>query len=139
MSKGRFLDKFSLSGKVALITGGSRGIGRELALGLAEAGADVIIVARKQPDLEAVAEEISATGRTAMPVQANIRHLPDIDNLIEQAMSKFGRIDILVNNAAANPFFGSALDVEEKIWDIVMGMNIKSVFFLSQKITGLHE
>ena len=75
-----FLDQFRLQGKAALVTGASRGIGRAIALGLAEAGADVILGARKLPDLEAVAQEISQKGRKALPVSANVRLLPEIDN-----------------------------------------------------------
>ncbi|GAJ07526.1 unnamed protein product, partial [marine sediment metagenome] len=126
---------FRLQGKVALVTGGSRGIGRAIALGLAEAGADVVLASRKMPDLEVVAHEIFEKGRRALPVSANIRHLAEIDNLVKEAVSEFGHVDILVNNAAANPVFGSMFDVDEKAWDIILGLNLKSYFFLSQAVS----
>ncbi|MBA7481571.1 2-dehydro-3-deoxy-D-gluconate 5-dehydrogenase [subsurface metagenome] len=128
------LSKFSLLGKVALVTGGSRGIGRAIALGMAEAGADIILASRKLPDLEVVAHEITQKGRKALPVSANIRHLPEIDNLVKAALTEFGHIDILVNNAATNPVFGSVFDVDERAWDVTMGLNLKGYFFLSQAV-----
>ena len=94
-----FLGKFQLPGKVALVTGGSRGIGKAIALCLAEAGADIVLVSRKLQDLETVAQEISRMGRRALAVPANVRHLPEIDNLVKKSMEEFGHIDILVNNA----------------------------------------
>ena len=129
-----FLDKFRLPGKVALITGGSRGIGRAIALSLAEAGADVILASRKLPDLEMVAQEIIHMGRKALPVSANVRHLQEIDNLVKKVMEEFGHIDILVNNAGANPVFGSVFNIDERAWDVIMGLNLKGYFFLSQAV-----
>ncbi|MFC1992384.1 SDR family NAD(P)-dependent oxidoreductase [Chloroflexota bacterium] len=134
MKKGQFLDKFLLSGKVALVTGGSRGIGRSIALGMAEAGADVVIASRKLPDLEAVAKEIAQTGRKALPISANIRHFPEIDILVQRALDEFGHIDILVNNAGANPVFGSVFKMDERAWDATLGLNLKGYFFLSQAV-----
>jgi len=129
-----FLDRFRLLGKVALVTGGSRGIGRSIALGLAEAGADIVLAARNLPDLEKVAQEITKMGRRALAVSANIRHLPELDNLVKKEMSEFHSIDILVNNAATNPVFGSVFDIDEKVWDVTMGLNLKGYFFLSQAV-----
>lgn len=129
-----FLDKFRLLGKVALVTGGSRGIGRSIALGLAEAGADIVLAARKLPDLEETAQEITKLGRRALAVSANIRHLPELDNLVNKAVGEFHSIDILVNNAATNPVFGSVFDIDEKAWDVTMGLNLKGCFFLSQAV-----
>lgn len=126
-----FLDKFRLPGKVALVTGGSRGIGRAIALGLAEAGADVVLASRKLPDLEVVAQEITRMGRKALAVPANVRLLPEIDNLVKKAVEKFHHIDILVNNAGTNPVFGSVFNIDERAWDVVMGLNLKGYFFLS--------
>ena len=131
------LSRFYLPGRVALVTGGSRGIGRAIALALAEAGADIVLASRKPADLETTAEEISRLGRQVLPVAANVRHLSEIDNLFEQAVEKFGRIDILVNNAGTNPVFGSIFDIEEKVWDIILGLNLKGYFFLSRKVAGL--
>jgi NAD(P)-dependent dehydrogenase (short-subunit alcohol dehydrogenase family) len=132
-----FLDRFRVPGKVALVTGASRGIGRAIALGLAEAGADVILAARKLPDLETVAQEISQMGRKALPVSANVRHLLEIDNLVKRAVDEFGHIDILVNNAGTNPVFGSVFEFDERAWDVTMGLNLKGYFFLSQAVGKL--
>ena len=127
-----YLDKFHLEGKVALVTGGSRGIGKAIALCLAEAGADIILASRKLPDLQAAAQEISQMGRKTLVVPANVRHLTEIDDLIKKSLEEFGHIDILVNNAAANPVFGSVFDIDEKAWEVTIGLNLKSCFFLSQ-------
>jgi len=132
-----FLEKFRLDGKVALITGGSRGIGKAIALALAEAGADVILASRKLPELEATAQEVRQMGRRALAVQANVRHLPEIDNLVKKSMEEFSRIDILVNNAGTNPVFGSIFKMDETVWDIIMGLNLKGYFFLSQAIAKI--
>jgi len=132
-----YLEQFRLQGKVALVTGGSRGIGRSIALGLADAGSDVVLASRKLPDLEAVAREIAQRGRKALPVAANVRHLPEIESLVRKAMDEFGHIDILVNNAGTNPTFGSVFDVEEGVWDVTMGLNLKGYFFLSQAVGRL--
>ncbi len=128
------LDKFRLPGKVALVTGGSRGIGKAIALGLAEAGADVIIASRKLPDLEAAAQEIARTGRRVLAVPANLRNLPEIEELVKKSMEEFGHIDILVNNAGTNPVYGPALDATEKAWEVTIGLNLKGFFFLSQAV-----
>jgi len=129
-----FLDKFCLAGKVALITGGSRGIGKAIALALAEAGADIIIASRKLPDLQVAAQEVSQTGRRVLAVPANVRHLPEIDNLVKKSIEEFGHIDILVNNAGTNPVFGSVFNFDEKAWEVTIGLNLKGYFFLSQAI-----
>src|SRR5512135_3453695 len=109
--------ELSLRGKVALITGASLGIGEAAALGLARAGADVAIASRKLPDLEKVAAEIRQTGRTCLSVTAHVGRLEDIQNLVKKVMDQFGKIDVLVNNAATNPTMSSAMDVDERAWD----------------------
>jgi len=125
---------FPLEGKVALITGGSRGIGKATALGFARAGADVVIASRKLPDLEKVAEEIRGLGRESLAIAAHVGRLEDINNLVTKAVEKFERIDILVNNAGTNPNLDSALDTQERAWDAVMNLNLKGLFFLSQAV-----
>jgi len=122
---------FSLAGKVAIVTGGSRGIGRSIAIGLAEAGADVAIAARKPEALAEAKEAVAATGRRAITVPVNVRRKEDLRNLVEETKSELGRIDILVNNAGTNPVFGPVQDTDERAWDVIMDTNLKSVFFLS--------
>ena len=125
---------FSLKDKVALITGASRGIGEATAIGLAQAGADVAIVSRKLPDLEKVGEEIKKLGRKCLPVQAHLGKTEEINHLIKRVLEEFGKIDILVNNAAANPTLASAMDIDERAWDSIMNLNLKGLFFLSQAV-----
>lgn len=125
---------FSLKGKVALITGASRGIGEATAMGLAQAGADLAIVSRKLPDLEKVAEEAKKLGRKCLPVQAHLGKLEEINQLVKRVVEEFGKIDILVNNAATNPTMAQAIDVDERAWDSIMNLNLKGLFFLSQAV-----
>ncbi len=125
---------FSLQGKVALITGGSRGIGKATALGFARAGADVVVTSRKLPDLEMVAEEIKGLGGKSLAIAAHVGRVEDIKNLVSKVKEEFGRIDILVNNAGTNPAMDSALDAEERAWDAIMNLNLKGLFFLSQAV-----
>ncbi len=132
-----FLSKFCLPGKVALVTGGSHGIGRAIALTFAEAGADVVVSARKFPDLEKVAEEIKARGRKCLPVASHVAKIEDSKNLVEKAKTEFGRIDILVNIAGTNPGLFPIIDVEEWFWDVVMNTNLKGMFFLSQLVARI--
>ncbi|MGB9697889.1 MAG: glucose 1-dehydrogenase [Thermodesulfobacteriota bacterium] len=125
---------FSLSGKIALVTGASRGIGKAAAIGLAQAGADVAVASRKLPDLEKTAEEIRKLGKKCLPVAAHVGRMEEIQNLVKRVVEEFGRIDILVNNAATNPTMASALDVDERAWDAIMNLNLKGLFFLSQAV-----
>ena len=123
--------EISLEGKVALVTGGSRGIGRAIALTFADAGADVVVSSRKLPDLEVVAGEIKAKGRKALAVASHVAKMEDSESLIKQVKSEFGRLDILVNNAGTNPYNGPLIDAEEWAWDVTMNVNLKGPFFLS--------
>ncbi len=125
---------FSLKGKVALITGASRGIGEAVAIGLAQAGADLAIASRKLPDLERVAAEVRKTGRKCLPVAAHVGRLEEVNNLVKKVVEEFGKIDILVNNAATNPTMAQAIDVDERAWDSIMNLNLKGLFFLSQAV-----
>jgi len=126
--------RFSLEGKVALVTGGSRGIGKATALGFAEAGADVAVTSRKLPALEMVAQEIRDMGRESLPVECHIGRIDQIKSLVEKVVAEFGRIDILVNNAGTNPVMDPAMVVEERAWDVIMNLNLKGLFFLSQGV-----
>jgi len=125
---------FSLKGKNALITGASRGIGRVLALGMAQAGADVAIASRKLPDLEKVAEEIRKTGRKCIAIPAHVGRIEEINNLVKRVVDEFGKIDILVNNAATNPTMAPAIEIDDRAWDSIMNLNLKGLFFLSQAV-----
>jgi len=129
--------EFTLNDQVALVSGASRGIGRAAALGLAKAGAHVAIASRKLPDLEKVAEEIRRMGRKSLAVAAHTGRMEEINNLVSRVKEEFGRIDILVNNAATNPTMASALDVDERTWDSIMNLNLKGLFFLSQAVARL--
>ncbi len=128
---------FSLQGKMALITGASRGIGRVLALGLAQAGADVAIASRKLPDLEKVAEEIRKIGRKCLAIPTHVGRIEEINNLVKRVVDEFGKIDILVNNAATNPTMAQAMDIDDRAWDSIMNLNLKGLFFLSQAVAKI--
>jgi dehydrogenase/reductase SDR family protein 4 len=127
---------FSLKGKVALITGGSRGIGRATALTFADAGADVVVSSRNRrpPELEKVAEEIRAKGRRALAIPAHVGKKEDVQNLVQKTLREFGRIDILVNNAGANPVLSSMVDLEEAAFEKVMEVNLKGALLMSQAV-----
>jgi len=127
---------FSLKGKVALITGGSRGIGRAIALTFAEAGGDVVVSSRNRrpPELEKVAEEIRAKGRRALAIPAHVGKKEDVQNLVQKTLREFGRIDILVNNAGANPVLSSMVDLEEAAFEKVMEINLKGALLMSQAV-----
>jgi NAD(P)-dependent dehydrogenase (short-subunit alcohol dehydrogenase family) len=122
----------SLEGKVALVTGGSRGIGKAIALTFADAGADLAISGRKLQDLEKVAEEIKKLGKKCLPVTAHARKVEELKHLVDQVMETFGRIDILVNNAATNPAMGPIVGTDEKIYDHIMETNLKGYFMMSK-------
>jgi len=128
------MKSFTLDGKVALVTGGSRGIGKAIALGLAKAGAEVAVTSRKLPDLEDVAGEIKKLGRQSLAIAAHVGRLEEIATLVSRVKEEFGRIDILVNNAGTNPTMDQALDIEERAWDSIMNLNLKGLFFLSQAV-----
>ena len=124
---------FDLSGKVALITGGSRGLGLQMVRAFAKAGADVIIASRKLDACEAAAEEVRALGRKAMAYAVHAARWDEIDGLIEAAYAEFGRIDILVNNAGMSPAVPSH-EVTESLFDSVLGLNFKGPFRLASQV-----
>jgi NAD(P)-dependent dehydrogenase (short-subunit alcohol dehydrogenase family) len=132
-------ESFSLSGKVALVTGGSRGIGKAIAVGLAKFGADVAVTSRKLPDLEEVAAEIKGLGRRSMAVATHVGRMDEIKNLVPKVKDELGRIDILVNNAGTNPTMDPAINIEERAWDSIMNLNLKGLFFLSQAVARLMQ
>jgi NAD(P)-dependent dehydrogenase (short-subunit alcohol dehydrogenase family) len=127
-----YAERFRLDNKVALITGASSGIGKEIALAFSEMGARVVIASRRKESLDVVAEEIRAQGGEAFPVACHIGKLDDISGLFEKVMQKYGRVDVLVNNAATNPYFGPLLHASESAWDKTVDVNLKGYFFMSQ-------
>ena len=131
------LEKFQLTDKVAVVTGASRGLGRAIGKGLAEAGCDLVLASRTLPDLESLAREIAGLDRKALPVSVDLAHVEGIKHLVNTAVAEFGRVDILVNNAAANPVFGSAFDMDEESWDETTAVDLKAYFFLSQAVGHL--
>jgi NAD(P)-dependent dehydrogenase (short-subunit alcohol dehydrogenase family) len=120
-----------LSGKVALVTGGSRGLGRAMVLAFADAGADVVVASRKLDNCRAVAAEVEAKGRRALPVAFHVGHWDEIEDLVEQSYAAFGRVDVLVNNAGMSPLYPDLTAVTEDLWDKVLGVNLKGPFRLT--------
>lgn len=122
------MDEFSLEGQVALITGASRGIGRAIALRMAGAGARVVVSSRKLENAEETAEAIRAAGGEVLAVQAHVGYMDQVEALVARTMETFGRIDIVVNNAATNPHFGPLLSADEGHWDKILDTNVKGAF-----------
>ncbi|MFQ6396257.1 SDR family NAD(P)-dependent oxidoreductase [Nocardia sp. KC 131] len=127
-------DLFDLSGKVALVTGGSRGLGLEMVRAFAAAGADVVITSRKLDACERVAKEVRDLGRRALPVAAHVGHWDDLGRLADAAYDEFGKVDILVNNAGMSPVAPSSEETSEDLFDKVIGVNFKGPFRLASLI-----
>jgi len=126
---------FDLTGRVAVVTGGSRGLGREMVLAFAEQGADVVIASRKLDACEALADEVADRfGRRALPVAHHAGRWADADRLYETVYDEFGRCDVLVNNAGMSPLYPSVDAVSEELYDKVMDVNLKGPFRLSALI-----
>src|SRR5215831_19387090 len=122
---------FDLSGKIALVTGGSRGLGREMVLAFARAGADVVIASRKLDACEATAKEVEReTGRRAVPLAARVGKWGEVESLAERAYAAVGRIDVLVNNAGMSLLYDKVANVTEAMWDKVVDLNLKGPFRL---------
>jgi NAD(P)-dependent dehydrogenase (short-subunit alcohol dehydrogenase family) len=125
-------DLFDLTDRVVLITGGSRGLGREMAFAAARCGADVVVASRSLDSCEATAEAIeSETGRTAMPYQVHVGRWEQLDGLVDAAYDRFGRVDTLINNAGMSPLYESLTSLTEKLFDSVFNLNLKGPFRLS--------
>ena len=129
----RVQELFDLSGQTALVTGGGRGIGRHIALGLAEAGADVVVASRKLENCEAVAKAIQALGRRAWAVPADLSKPEEIDALAERALAAVERLDIMVNNAGVT-WGAPVLEYPMSAWDKVYQVNVRGLWQLSQRI-----
>ncbi|TMB75859.1 MAG: glucose 1-dehydrogenase [Chloroflexi bacterium] len=126
---------FDLSGRVALVTGASRGIGSAIAGTLAEHGAQVVLSSRKQADLDAEAERINTQyAERATPIAAHAGRPEDLERLVQQVMERFSRIDILVNNAGTNPYFGPVMGAELAAWDKTFEVNLRGVFVLTRLV-----
>ncbi len=123
-----------MTGKVAVVTGGSRGLGREMVLAFAERGADVVIASRKLENCETVADEVRALGRRALPVAYHAASWQGADDLAAAAYREFGTIDVLVNNAGMSPLYPSVDAISEDLYDKVMGVNLKGPFRLSATV-----
>lgn len=121
-----------LDGKVALVTGASRGIGRAIAKSFSAAGAKVVLASRKQPGLDKVAQEIRNAGGTALPRATHTGESVAIENLIQEITAEFGGIDILVNNAATNPHFGPILTADEGQWEKILDTNLVGYFRMAK-------
>jgi NAD(P)-dependent dehydrogenase (short-subunit alcohol dehydrogenase family) len=122
---------FDLSGKVALVTGGSRGLGREMSLAFARAGADVVVASRKLESCAETVAEIEALGRRGLAHACHVGAWNDLDVLVDTVYAKFGRVDVLVNNAGMSPLYPSLDQVSEALWDKVLAVNLKGPFRLS--------
>jgi NAD(P)-dependent dehydrogenase (short-subunit alcohol dehydrogenase family) len=123
-------DQFSLAGRYAMVTGASRGLGRVIALALADAGADVALVARSADQLQPVADEVRSRGRQAVTIGADLVKMAELRQAVEQVYSAFGRLDVLVSNAGISPIWKRSTEVTEDEWDAIMATNVKATFFL---------
>ena len=125
---------FSLEGKVAVVTGASRGMGEEMARVYAQAGARVVMNSRKEAGINEAADKVKAAGGDAIAVVANVSSAEDRATLVDAAMEWGGRIDVLVNNAGTNPAFGPLAEIQESAWDKIFEVNLKGPFFLAQMV-----
>jgi NAD(P)-dependent dehydrogenase (short-subunit alcohol dehydrogenase family) len=131
---------FDLTGRIALVTGGTRGLGRAMVLAFAQAGADVIVSSRKQDACNEVAAEVSALGRRCAGYACHVARWNEIDALVERVYEDFGRVDVLVNNAGISPLYADTESISEELWDKVMGVNLKGPFRLTALVgTRMYE
>jgi NAD(P)-dependent dehydrogenase (short-subunit alcohol dehydrogenase family) len=133
------MTEFSLDGKVVMITGASRGIGRAIALRLARAGAKVVVSSRKMENVQVVAKEIESAGGEALACQAHVGRPEDVATLVARTVEAFGRVDVAINNAATNPHFGPMLTADEGQWDKIFDTNTKGVFRVCKAVVPQME
>ena len=119
---------FRLDKKTAIVSGGSKGIGKAIALKYAQAGADVVICSRRKENLEAAVIEAESNGFSLIPFECNTSNFDSIQSVVDLTMDKFGKVDILVNNAATNPYYGPILNSEDSHWDKIFDVNVKGYF-----------
>ena len=124
---------FRLDGRVAVVTGGSKGIGEAIARAFVKAGAKVVIASRYMQNLEKVADSVLNEGGEITPIVCHMGYVDQIRNLTDSTVKKYGKIDILVNNAATNPFFGNMIDADEGVWEKTVSVNLKGYFFMAQE------
>lgn len=123
---------FDLTGKVILVTGGSRGLGKEIVLGCAQAGADVVIASRKLENCIEVAKEVEeTTGRQALPYGVHVGRWNELDGLVDATLEKFGKLDVLINNAGMSPLYDGLPSVTEQLFDSTLNLNFKGPFRLA--------
>ncbi|MGD9856558.1 MAG: SDR family NAD(P)-dependent oxidoreductase [Planctomycetaceae bacterium] len=127
-------ERFSLDGQTALITGGTRGIGLAIAGGFLEAGANVVISSRRQENVDEALRELNADESRVLGVAAHVAEPNDLDRLVAAAEERFGAINILVNNAGTNPYFGPIVDSDDRAWDKTMDVNLKGPYMLSRLV-----
>ena len=127
-------ERFDLGGRVAIVTGGTRGLGHEIVLALAAAGADVVVSSRKQEACEEVAEEVRALGREALPHACHVGSWEQVDALADAAFERFGKVDVLVNNAGIAPLYPGPLGLTEELWDKTIAVNLKGPYRLTAKV-----
>ena len=123
-----------LKGKVVLVTGSTRGIGKEFALGFAKEGADVVINGRNLERAKSISKEIEGLGVRSMAMGADVSLSQDVTRMVDETVHQFGRIDILVNNAGVNPFILEAEKIKEEGWDQILDVNLKGVFLCCQAV-----
>ena len=117
-----------LNNKTAIVSGGSKGIGKAIATKLAQAGANVVICSRKKENLDSAVNEAVSNGLTLIPIECNTSNKESIQSVVDHTLEKFNGVDILVNNAAANPYYGPILNSEDSHWDKIFDVNVKGYF-----------
>jgi NAD(P)-dependent dehydrogenase (short-subunit alcohol dehydrogenase family) len=133
------MDRFNLDGKVAIITGASKGIGEAIAMGLAQAGARVVVSSRKQDGVDRVAQEIQAAGGEAFALQTHMGDPDQVSALVSRTLDLWGRVDIAVNNAGTNPHFGPLLTADEGQLEKILDVNLKGYFRLCKQVVPSME
>ena len=133
MSKSHVID---MTDKIVLITGGSRGLGRAMALGFADAGADLVIASRRLEACKEVCRAVEERGRRAMPYACHVGRWQECDALADAAYARFGKVDVLINNAGKSPLYDRPVDISEELYDTVLDLNLKGPFRFQHSVCG---